>query len=71
MTVLAAKRGLCSGGVGGGGESGWEKGTQSGAHLGWIAFDHSCLKQPAEILLHLVAKMIQLKAVADTGLCGH
>ena len=71
MTVLAARRGLCSGGVEGGGESGWEKGTQSDGHLGWIAFDHFCLKQPAEILLHLVVKMIQSKAVADTGPCGY
>ena len=71
MTVLAARRGWCLGGVGGGGGSGWEKGRQSDSYLGWIESDHFFLKQPAGILLHLIVKMKQLMAVADTGLCGY
>lgn len=71
MTVLAARRGWCLGGVGGGGGSGWEKGRQSDSYLGWIESDHFFLKRPAGILLHLIVKMMQLTAVADTGLCGH
>ena len=71
MTVLAAMRDWCLGGVGGGGGNGWEKGRQSDSYLGWIASDHFCLKWPAGILLHQIVKMMQLMAVADTGPCGH